>query len=71
MSPPAEAGEHDGGSGGRSAGCTGGSRHPVPRRVPVLRQTEGPQQPEPDGATGTDVSGAGGHVSDLRQRVAL
>lgn len=53
---PADGGQHEGRSGGVSARRTGAAGHPVPRRVPVLRQTEGPQQLEPDGATGTHVS---------------
>lgn len=68
----AEAGEHGGGRGGVLAGRTGGFRHPLPRRVPVVRKTEGAQRPEPDGATGTHVSAAPS-VCDVssRRRVLL
>lgn len=58
FSLPAEGGENEGWSGGFSACWTGGLRHPVPRCVPVIRQTEGPQQPQPDCTTRTHVSGA-------------
>lgn len=30
----------------------------MPRRVPLIRQAEGAQQPQPNGAAGTDVSEA-------------
>lgn len=36
----------------------GGLRHPMPRCVPLVRQAEGAQQPQPDGAAGADVSEA-------------
>lgn len=54
----APRGEHGGRLGGGPACWTGGSRHPVPRRVPLIRQAEGAQQPQPIGAAGADVSEA-------------
>lgn len=53
---PAKGGEHDGWCGGFSACWTGGFCNPVSRCVPVIRETEGPQQPQPDCTTGTYVS---------------
>lgn len=57
FSLPADGGEYEGWFGGFSACWTGGFSNPVPRCVPVVRQTEGPQQPQPDCATRTNVSG--------------
>lgn len=57
-SPAAAGGEHGGRRGGVAACWTGGIRHPVPRRVPLIRQAEGAQQPQPNGAAGPDVSEA-------------
>lgn len=53
----AKGGEYEGWSGGFSACWTGGLRNKVPRCMQVVRQTESPQQPQPDGTAGTHVSG--------------
>lgn len=57
-SSAAPGGEHESRLGGVAACWTGGSRHPVPRRVPLIRQAEGAQQPQSNSAAGADVSEA-------------
>lgn len=40
----------------------------MPRCVPLVRQAEGAQQPQPDGAAGADVSEALATVDDTQQK---
>lgn len=68
-SSAAPGGEHEGRFGGVGACWTGALRHPVPRCVPLVRQAEGAQQPQPDGAAGADVSEALATVDDTQQKL--
>lgn len=64
----APEGEHGGRLGGVAACWPGGSRHPVPRRVPLIRQAEGAQRPQPNGAAGTDVSEASAREDNAQHK---